>query len=76
MRIGLGVGGRTIERARQSVQAAYDAHQGSLLAEGTAVWASEHFDPTLGDLEGFAQDFFAGTDRALTSDGVGPPAER
>jgi hypothetical protein len=37
-----------------AVQAAYDADQGSVLSEGTAVWASEQFEPSLFDLENFS----------------------
>lgn len=55
-----------------AVQAAYDAEQGAVLSEGTAVWASEHFDPSLDDLELFAGAFLEETDRPIDSDGVGP----
>jgi hypothetical protein len=55
-----------------AVQAAYDTGQGAVLAEGTAVWASEQFDPTLDDLEGFGQSYLADTGRPLNSDGSGP----
>ncbi len=55
-----------------AVQAAYDADQGSIIAEGTAVWASEHYDSGLDDLELFASDFLDNADRGLTGDGGGP----
>lgn len=58
-----------------AVQAAYDDRlgaQGSTLAESTAVWASERFDPAQTDMEGFAGAFLARTDRALGVDPVGP----
>lgn len=55
-----------------AVQAAYDANQGGVLSEGTAVWASEQFDPTLDDLEGFGFAYLDETDRPLNSDGAGP----
>ena len=35
-----------------AVQAAYDVSQSSIFSEGTAVWATEQFDPTLDDFEG------------------------
>jgi serine protease len=54
-----------------AVQAAYDdalGSQGSVLSEGTAVWASERFDPALGDLEGLAFGYTSRTDRSLGVD--------
>ncbi len=54
-----------------AVQAAYDdllGVQGSTLSESTAVWASERFDPSLQDLEGFSNAFTSRTDRALAVD--------
>jgi hypothetical protein len=55
-----------------AVQAAYDVGQGSVLGEGTAVWASEQFDPSLDDLEGFGFAYLDETSRALNADGGGP----
>jgi hypothetical protein len=55
-----------------AVQAAYDIGQGSVLGEGTAVWASEQFDPNLDDLEGFGFAYLDETSRALNADGGGP----
>lgn len=54
-----------------AVQAAYDdslGTQGSVLSEGTAVWASERFDPALRDLEGLAYGYTERTDRSLGVD--------
>ena len=48
-----------------AVQAGYDGGQSSILAEGTAVWATEKFDSTLSDLEGFLPGFFDRPDRSL-----------
>ncbi len=58
-----------------AIQAAYDrdgATQGAVLSEGTAVWASERFDPGLRDLEGFAAGYLERTDRPLGTDPLGP----
>ncbi len=55
-----------------AVQAAYDADQGSVLAESTAVWATEAFDPTLDDFEGFVGGFLEHTDRPLDRGLSGP----
>ncbi len=54
------------------VQAAYDSTQGSVISEGTAVWATETFDPTLRDLEGFAGGFLDHTDRPIDQGLSGP----
>ncbi len=54
-----------------AVQAAYDdalGTQGSVLSEGTAVWASERFDPTLSDVEQLAYGYTDRTDRSLGVD--------
>jgi MYXO-CTERM domain-containing protein len=54
-----------------AVQAAYDdslGTQGSVPSEGTAVWASERFDPSLRDLEGLAYGYTGRTDRSLGVD--------
>lgn len=48
-----------------AVQSAYDADQDVVFSEGTAVWATEKFDPTLSDFEGFVRAFLERTDRPL-----------
>lgn len=48
-----------------AVQAAYDIGQGSVLAEGTAVWATETFDPSLKDFEAFLDGYLDNPDRPL-----------
>ena len=61
-----------------AIQAAYDdtlGVQGSTLAESTAVWASERFDPAQTDMETFATAFLQRPDRALGTDPVGPVQE-
>ena len=55
-----------------AVQAAYDADQGSVLNEGTAVWMTERFDPSLDDMEGFAAGYFDHPDRPLDEPLPGP----
>lgn len=55
-----------------AVQAAYDSTEGSVLGEGTAVWASEAFDPGLHDLEGFAGGYYEHTDRPIDRPLPGP----
>ncbi len=54
------------------VQAAYDAFQGSIASEGTAVWASEAFDPSLEDLEWFAAGYLDNVERSLDKPLPGP----
>lgn len=63
-----------------AVQAAYDGAVASgeaqfsgstVLAEGTAVVASELFDPSLRDLEHFAESYFDRSDRSLVVDPIG-----
>ena len=49
------------------VQAAYDDVQGAVMAEGTAVWASERFDPSLFDLEGFSYGYLDDAETSLDS---------
>jgi MYXO-CTERM domain-containing protein len=48
-----------------AVQAAYDDGQGAVFAEGSAVWATETFDSTLSDFEGFLPGYLDNTDRPL-----------
>jgi len=55
-----------------AVQAAYDNNQGANFSEGTAVWATEHFDPTTNDFEGFLPQFLARPDRSLDTAPTGP----
>lgn len=40
-----------------AVQAAYDSGESSIFGEGSAVWATERFDPSLNDLESFARGY-------------------
>lgn len=55
-----------------AVQAAYDADQGSVLAEGTAVWATEQYDPSLSDFEAFVDGYLENPDRPLDEPLPGP----
>ncbi len=55
-----------------AVQASYDANQGSVFAEGSAVWATESFDPTLNDFEYFSDGFLDNPDRPLDEPLPGP----
>ena len=55
-----------------AVQAAYDTGQGSVLAEGTAVWATEQFDPSLSDFEGFLKGYLDNPDRPVDTPLPGP----
>jgi hypothetical protein len=55
-----------------AVQAAYDASQPSVFAEGTAVWASEAFDANLSDLEGFSSGYLDDAESPLDTAGGGP----
>lgn len=55
-----------------AVQAAYDTTEGSVIGEGTAVWASEAFDPSLRDLEGFSYGYLENPDRPLDRPLPGP----
>ncbi|WP_437965569.1 MXAN_6640 family putative metalloprotease [Sorangium sp. So ce260] len=55
-----------------AVQAAYDHGQDTPMMEGTAVWATESFDPSLQDFEGFVDGYLANTDRSLDVPMVGP----
>ncbi len=48
-----------------AIQAAYDANQGAVLAEGTATWASETFDPALKDFENALPGYLSNTARPL-----------
>jgi len=55
-----------------AVQAGYDTEQGSVMAEGTAVWATESFDGTLPDFEYFIDGYFDNPDRSLDVPMPGP----
>ncbi|WP_170229815.1 MXAN_6640 family putative metalloprotease [Polyangium fumosum] len=55
-----------------AVQAAYDHGQGSVFNEGTAVWATESFDPTLPDFEAFIDGYLDNVDRSLDVPLPGP----
>lgn len=55
-----------------AVQAAYDADQGSVLSEATAVWATEKFDPDLDDFEAFSAGYLDNPDRPLDEPLPGP----
>ncbi|HET6335384.1 MAG TPA: MXAN_6640 family putative metalloprotease [Polyangiales bacterium] len=55
-----------------AVQAGYDAKAGANINEGTAVWASEEYDPSLEDLEGFVAGYLDRPDRGLTQEPTGP----
>jgi MYXO-CTERM domain-containing protein len=55
-----------------AVQAAYDIEQGSIFAEGTAVWATESFDPSLDDFEYFLDGYLKNCDRSLDVPLPGP----
>ncbi len=55
-----------------AIQAAYDVDQGSVLSEGTAVWGTESFDPTLSDFEAFAPGYLENADRPLDQPLPGP----
>jgi hypothetical protein len=55
-----------------AVQAAYDSDQGAVFSEATAVWASERYDPTLRDLEGYAHGYLEEAATPLDAGGGGP----
>ncbi|MFO0606098.1 MAG: MXAN_6640 family putative metalloprotease [Polyangiales bacterium] len=55
-----------------AVQAGYDARRGPVLEEATAVWATEQFDPTLRDFEGFVPGYLSRPDRSLDQVLSGP----
>jgi hypothetical protein len=68
------VGNRTVgsHELFHAVQAAYDSGQGAVFAEGTAVWASERFDASLFDLEGFAGGYLDDAATPLDAGATGP----
>ncbi|XXX74420.1 MXAN_6640 family putative metalloprotease [Sorangium sp. So ce134] len=55
-----------------AVQAAYDHGQDTPMLEGTAVWATESFDPSLKDFEGFVDGYLSNTDRSFDVPMIGP----
>jgi MYXO-CTERM domain-containing protein len=55
-----------------AVQSAYDNGQGSVLAEGSAVWATEVFDGSLGDFEAFLPGYLENPDRPIDEPLPGP----
>lgn len=55
-----------------AIQAAYDTNQGSVAAEGTAVWATEQFDPELEDFEAFLPGYMQNPDRPVDQPLPGP----
>ena len=55
-----------------AVQDGYDAHQGSVFVEGSAVWATEKFDSSLSDFESFAGGYLDHPDRSLDKPMLGP----
>jgi MYXO-CTERM domain-containing protein len=55
-----------------AIQAAYDTGQGSVMAEGSAVWATETFDGTLDDFEYFLDGYLDNPDRSLDAPLPGP----
>ncbi|MFO0760739.1 MAG: MXAN_6640 family putative metalloprotease [Byssovorax sp.] len=55
-----------------AVQAAYDNGQGSVMAEGSAVWATETFDSSLDDFELFTPGYMDNPDRSLEVPLPGP----
>ena len=48
-----------------AIQSSYDKGQGTIMAEGTAVWGTETFDPSLGDFESFLPGYLDNTDRPI-----------
>lgn len=55
-----------------AVQAAYDADGSSNFGEATAVWATESFDPSLNDFEGFVAGWMAVPERSLDQEPLSP----
>lgn len=54
-----------------AVQAAYSSGEAGPLTEGTAVWATETFDPSLIDFEAFVGAYLSSPDRSLDTEGGG-----
>ncbi len=55
-----------------AVQDAYDDGQGAVISEGTAVWATEQYDPSTSDFEGFISGYLSQADRSIDSPPPGP----
>lgn len=55
-----------------AVQSAYDNGQNVVVSEGTAVWATEHFDRTTNDFENFIDGYLDLPDRSIDSPPPGP----
>lgn len=55
-----------------AVQGAYDDDQNVVVSEGTAVWATERFDPSTSDLENFVRGYLERPDRSIDSAPPGP----
>ncbi|MET0344491.1 MAG: MXAN_6640 family putative metalloprotease [Polyangiales bacterium] len=55
-----------------AVQAGYLSGASPVLGEATAVWASEAYDPSLNDFEGFVGGYLARPERSLGQDPTGP----
>lgn len=55
-----------------AVQASYNADQGSVVSEGTAVWATEKFDQSLKDFEDFLPGYLNHPDRPIDKPMLGP----
>jgi MYXO-CTERM domain-containing protein len=55
-----------------AVQSGYDTGQEVNLSEGSAVWATEQYDPQSDDFEGFIGSYLARPDRSLDSAPSGP----
>lgn len=55
-----------------AVQSAYLGASSVVLGEATAVWASEAYDASLDDFEGFVGGYLARPDRSLGQEPIGP----
>jgi hypothetical protein len=55
-----------------ATQAAYDANQDVVVSEGTAVWATERYDPASSDFENYVRAYLARVDRSIDSVPPGP----
>jgi hypothetical protein len=54
------------------VQASYDNQESTVFLEGSAVWATEQFDPSLNDLEGFVSGYLSRPNHSLDLPLPGP----
>jgi hypothetical protein len=55
-----------------AIQAAYDATQPAVFSEGTAVWATEDYDPSTSDFERFSGAYAVDPSRSLAQVATGP----